>query len=430
MTCPSCDTGSGAVLGARRVRYRVVGLTVLLAMVTYFDRSCISVLAPRIRAELSISESQMSYVFSAFAVAYAAFEIPTAWWADRIGTRSVLTRIVLWWSSFTIATASAFNYFSLLVVRFLFGMGEAGAWPSAARAFSRWIPQRERGTVQGIFFTGAHLAGGLTPLLVMGLVPYITWRGVFVVFGLVGFVWVAVWHGWFRDEPSEHPAVSPEELAEIRAGRRDEQGRHDDWQAWKQLLRSRNLAPLCLMYFPNSYAFYFCLTWMPTYLAEEHQFQSLSLGVFAGLPFVLSIGSDLLGGVSTDLLSARYGLRVGRAGLGAAAYLVAGASLVMAGATSHGVLAAVLIALATAASMFTLGAAWGTCLDIGGPRAAVVSAAMNTSGQVGSILSPIVSIHLKDYFGGWSAPLYLMGGLFLAAALCWGLIDPRRPVFD
>ena len=147
-----------------RVRYRVVALTVALAMVTYLDRVCISKLAPDIMRDLNLSKIQMGYVFSSFTLAYAFFEIPTAWWADREGTRRVLTRIVIWWSSFTIATAAAYNYATLLLVRFLFGAGEAGAWPCVARTFSRWIPARERGTIQGIFFAGAHLAGGLTPL--------------------------------------------------------------------------------------------------------------------------------------------------------------------------------------------------------------------------------------------------------------------------
>ena len=154
-----------------RVRYQVVALTVLLAMVTYLDRVCISKLAPDIMRDLGLSKIEMGYVFSAFALAYALFEIPTAWWADRGGTRLVLTRIVLWWSTFTIATAAAVNYATLLLVRFLFGAGEAGAWPCVARTFSRWIPARERGRVQGIFFAGAHLAGGLTPLAVVALQP-------------------------------------------------------------------------------------------------------------------------------------------------------------------------------------------------------------------------------------------------------------------
>ena len=143
----------------------------------------------------------MGYVFTVFQLAYALFEIPTAWWADRKGTRSVLSRIVLWWSCLTAATGAAFSYPVLLVVRFLFGVGEAGAWPCVARTFSRWIPRRERGTVQGIFFAGAHLVGGLTPVLVLWLLQFLSWREIFVCFGAVGLVWMAVWHTWFRNDP-------------------------------------------------------------------------------------------------------------------------------------------------------------------------------------------------------------------------------------
>ncbi|NUQ65310.1 MAG: MFS transporter [Pirellulales bacterium] len=413
-----------------RVRYKVVGMAVLLAMVTYLDRACISTLAPYIQKDLGLDKTQMGYVFSAFALAYAVFEIPTAWWADRMGTRKVLTRIVVWWSSFTVATAGVYSYASLLVTRFLFGMGEAGAWPSVARTFSRWIPRQERGTIQGVFFTGAHLAGGLTPVLVLLLLQWVHWRAIFVIFGLVGFVWAAAWYWWFRDDPAGHPEVSAAELERITAGRQADSGQHARWEYWRRLFGQRNMLLLCLMYFPNSYAFYFCITWLPTYLQEEHHFTSVWLGIFAGMPLVLSVLSDLFGGVTTDRVAARAGLWFGRCGVGALAYVLAGLAMFVAGVTAQPVLAAVLIALATAASMFTLGAAWGTCLDIGGSHAGVVSAAMNTSGQIGSILSPIIVAYFVGQRADWATPMYLMGGLFLFGAVCWVFIDPRRPVFE
>ena len=138
-------------------------------MVTYIDRACIGVLAGAIRADLGLSMTQMGYVFSAFTFAYAIFEIPSAWWGEKIGARRVLARIVAWWSAFTMLTAAATGFVSLWLIRFLFGAGEAGAWPNATRVFSRWIPVTERGRVQGIFFAGAHLAAGLTPPLVLFL---------------------------------------------------------------------------------------------------------------------------------------------------------------------------------------------------------------------------------------------------------------------
>jgi len=421
---------SAPAVRATRTRYKVVAFCVALAMITYLDRACISTLAKEIRASLSLSEGQMGMVFSAFALAYAAFEIPTAWWADRAGTRNVLTRIVLWWSTFTIATAAAFNYLSLLVIRFLFGAGEAGAWPSAARTFSRWIPRSERGKVQGIFFAGAHLAGGVTPFLVIFLLDYLHWRTIFVLFGAMGFVWAVVWWLWFRDDPEGHTAVNAPELARITAGREPGASHHGGAEYWRRLATHPNIWALCLMYFANSYAFYFCITWLPTYLEVKHGVAAASLGLLAGLPLLLSVLGDLFGGIATDWAVAAFGPRIGRCAVGGSAYMLSASAMFLAAVSPSGVGAAMGIAVAVAASMFTLGAAWGTCLDIGGNHAGVVSAAMNTSGQVGSVLCPIVVIWVKDRTHDWNAPLVLIGVLFLVGAVGWALIDPRRKVFD
>jgi MFS family permease len=352
-----------------RARYVVVAFCVGLAVVTYLDRACLATLAPHIMRDLSLSKEQMSAVYSAFALAYALFEIPTAWWADRRGTRLVLTRIVMWWSAFTMLTGAAWNFLSLIVSRFLFGAGEAGAWPCAARTFSRWIPQAERGRIQGIFFSGAHLAGGVTPIIVLGLLQVMNWRAVFVVFGLLGIVWAIAWHRWFRDEPAEHPAVNAAERAQIETGRSVAADHPTGWAYWRRLFGHRNTIPLCLMYLPNSFGFYFCITWLPTFLKEKHGFDSVALGFFAGLPLLLSVGGDLLGGVATDAVTKRFGLRLGRAGVGALSYAVAGAAMILAGIVTQPVLAAWLVAVAVGASMFILAAAWSTCLDIGGSHA-------------------------------------------------------------
>ena len=412
------------------VRYGVVAFAVALAMVTYLDRVCISTVAKDIRRDLSLSEQQMGYVFSAFSLAYVLFEIPTAWWADRRGTRSVLTRIVLWWSTLTIATATSLSYGMMLGIRFLFGAGEAGAWPCVASTFSRWIPARERGTVQGIFFAGAHLSGGLTPMLVIFLAGYMDWRAIFVLFGLVGFIWAIAWHLWYRDDPSEHPKVNAVELRTILLGRRPEAEQVARWEYWRRLLTHRNTAPLCLMYLGNAYAFYFCITWLPTYLEERHGVPRARLGFYAGLPLMFSVVGDFLGGITTDRLSRRFGLRVGRSALGAVGYTLAAGAMVVAATAAHPGLAIVALSVGVSSVMFTLGATWGTCLDIGGRHTGVVSALMNTAGNAGSIFSPIIAIYAKNHLGGWNAPLFLIGGLFLIGAVCWCVIDPRDRVFE
>jgi MFS family permease len=411
-------------------RYRVVALATGLAMITYLDRACIGTLAPSIIRDLGLTTVQMGYVFTLFQLAYALFEIPTAWWADRKGTRAVLSRIVLWWSCLTAATGAAFSYPVLLAVRFLFGVGEAGAWPCVARTFSRWIPRRERGTAQGIFFAGAHLVGGLTPALVLWLLRFLSWRQIFVCFGAIGLLWTAVWLTWFRNDPSEHPGVNAEELRLIVSERPPDSGHSEGLAYWRTLLASRNVLALCVMYIPNCMIFYFCITWLPTYLRVRHGFDATNLAIFAGLPLVVSMPGDLLGGLVTDRLVSRYGLRLGRCGLGAVAYSIAGVALLGAAASSTPVVAATLIAVATGLTMFTLGAAWGTVMEVGRNHVAVVGATMNSVGNLAAMLNPLIVAYSVQWFGSWNLPLYLMGVLFLVGAFCWTLVDPARPVFD
>jgi MFS transporter, ACS family, glucarate transporter len=411
------------------VRYKVLAMTMALGAITYLDRVAISVTRPDVARDLNLSPIQMGYVFSAFYLAYALFEIPTGWWGDRVGTRSVLTRIVCWWSSFTVLTGLAFNYSSLVAIRFLFGSGEAGAWPNVARTFSRWFPRQERGTAQGIFFMSAHLAGGLTPLLVTALLAYMNWRWLFALFGSIGFVWSFAWYRWFRDSPAEHRAVGNAERTAIESGLGANLGHALDATDWKKLLANRTVICLCLMYFTQAFGGTFYVTWLPTYLASRG-LTGMTAGLLAGLPLVLSAVADIVGGIATDRAARRYGLRLGRITIGGGALAAAGTFTIASTLAESPVVAAILIALGGASSNFLLGAAWGTCLDIGGRRAGAVSAAMNTSGQVGSILSPILVAEVVRRFSRWSAPLYVAGVLFLLGALCWVWVDPTKPVAE
>ncbi len=409
-----------------RTRYQASGFLFFLAAVTYLDRVCISTLAPQISRDLDLSKLQMSFVFSSFAVAYAAFEIVSAWWGEKIGARRVLTRIVVWWSAFTMATAGAWNYASLLGVRFLFGAGEAGAWPNAALAFSRWIPLRERGRVQGFFFAAAHVSGGITPLLVAWLLNFLPWRGIFVVCGFFGLAWSAAWYRWFRDEPRDHPGVNQAEVVLIESKRLLGGHKHHGKALWMALASSPNVWCLCLAYLSNSYGSYFVMTWLPTYLAENRGFEKQSLSLFAGLPLLLSVFGDISGGAVTDWASRVFGLRLGRVGVAVAGYAVAAVAMFAAVYASTPVMAACLIALAVAASMFTLSPSWAACMDIGGENTAVLSAAMNTTGQVGAILSPVITGWIVYRFADWQMPLLIMGGLYSLSAVLWMLVDPRK----
>ncbi|MCC7010165.1 MAG: MFS transporter [Acidobacteria bacterium] len=397
----------------------------LLAAITYLDRVCISVTATDMRRDLGLSTVQMSWVFSAFVLSYGLFEIPTGWWGDRVGARRILTRIVVWWSTFTVLTGAVFSYWQLLLTRFLFGAGEAGAWPNVAIAFSKWIPQRERGTVQGLFFSGAHAAAGLTPILVTTLLFYVHWRALFAIFGAIGFVWALAWYRWFRDTPREHPAVSPEERDYIERGVIASHGHDFSHTPWRQLLANRSIVFLCLMYFTQVYGFYIFITWMPTYFRESRGFEAVTLGLIAGLPMTLSAVADLAGGVATDRATRAFGTRRGRTIVGFISLASAGCFMIAGTFIANPYAAAVLLAIGAACSNLLLAAAWNTAVDVGGVHSGVVGATMNTAGQVAGFLSPLVTGYIVQYYANWDAPMYITGALYLFGALCWFGINPK-----
>jgi nitrate/nitrite transporter NarK len=278
--------------------------------------------------------------------------------------------------------------------------------------------------VQGIFFAGEHLAGGLTPAVVAWIATLMSWRLVFLSVGFVGLGWAVFWYLWFRDEPRDHPAVSPAERDLIEK-ERGLPAFHEGGQ-WLIVFRTRSLLPLCLQYVANTYGFYFFITWLPTYLSKARGLQSAELAVFSGLPLLLSVVADITGGMTTDTLSRRFGVRIGRCAVGAGAYLLA-AILMLAGTLAYDARAAgILIAVAGALSMFTLAPSWATAIDLGGRNAAVLSATMNTAGQVGGIFSPIVLAYIVDRYGNWAMPLHVVSALYLMASISWLLIHPQH----
>jgi len=427
------------LMPTNRVRTRVLGFAFLLAVVTYLDRICISVAAPSIRRDLHLTMLQMSVVFSAFTLAYSLFEIPSGWLGDVKGPRSVLTRIVLWWSAFTMLTGAARGYQSLLAIRFLFGAGEAGAFPNIARSFSQWFPVRERGRANGVMFLGSRMGGMLSAPIALQLISWWGWRVSFVFFGLLGLVWAAAWHAWYRDRPEDHPGVSADELAWIRQdspGRSPGRGRIQyptpnvapAATPWAALLRSRNLYAICAMYFAFGYGLYFYFTWLPTYLIEELGFSQFTGGLFAALPFLLAGIADLVSGWLTDFLTRRRGLRAGRCHLGFGAFLTCAAFLFASTVVPSPIVKAILIAMALASADLALGACWAVPIDIAPDHAGVITGFMNTLGNIGGLIGPLVVGYAVDRWHSWTFPFYITALVYAGGAMAWLVIDPTRPV--
>lgn len=413
-----------------RARRNVLWLIFSLAVITYLDRLAISAAAPAITREFGFTPSEMGRIFSAFTLAYALFEIPSGWLGDAIGARKALLRIVLCWSAFTMLTGAAAGFLSLVLVRFLFGAGEAGAFPNIARAVSRWFPHGEQGRALSAAFLGLAVGASLTTPLVFKLMAWQNWRWVFVEFGLLGVLWGVIWYRWYRDRPEEHPAVNAAELEVIRSGQTQAAlTGHSRQVPWKKLLRSTNLAYICGMYFAYGYGLYFYVTWLPTYLLTARGFSTTYAGLFSALPWLLGAGAFWLGGWATDWLVRRTdSLRLGRSGVGAFGYTVSALALVAVARTEDRVLAACLLAVAASFQMMTCSAAWSVCLDVGRRNAGVVTGFMNTVGNLGGTATPLVVGYAVERWGSWSLPFYVTAGVFAFGVLMWLLVDPRRSV--
>jgi predicted MFS family arabinose efflux permease len=324
------------------------------------------------------------------------------------------------------ATGAAWNYASMLAFRFLFGAGEAGAFPNASRSFSQWFPTKERGRAHGIIFMGTRLGGALAPPLAVALISASGWRGSFWIFGSLGVFWAILWWRWFRDDPAKHPAVNEEELRIIQEGRSlDSDHRHK--LEWKALLNA-NLLFICLTYFAFGYGLYFYLTWLQTYLREARGFSATEAGLLASIVLLCGAIASMGGGFWTDYWVKRHGLRVGRCGVAAAALVSSGLVLAIAAVTSNSLVAALLIAAAAGIADLSISPAWAVCLDIGRESAGTVTGCMNTFANLGGAIAPLAMGYAVQWWGSWSIPLLITAAVYVLGGFLALFINPNKPL--
>ncbi|MBV8859144.1 MAG: MFS transporter [Acidobacteria bacterium] len=420
---------SAAAVAARptNARYKALALLVGLAALTYLDRLCISIAGPSIMKEFDFSPVQMGYVYSAFTFAYALFEVPSGWFGDRFGTRRALTRIVLWWSAFTMLTAASVGFASLFVIRLLFGAGEAGAIPNSASTVSRWFPAAQRGRAMGAVCIGHALGATATPFIVFYLIDRQGWRLPFVECGLLGLVWCVVWYHWFRDTPEEHPSVNEAEVEFIRAGAAPPEKREHEIP-WRVFVRSRNIFFLCAMYVCYGYGLYFYITWLPTYLIQARGFDKDWASIFSSLPWLCGALAFVCGGWITDALVRAGRHKLARSGLGAFGLTMSALMLVFVARAEEKFVAAALISVALFFQFLTTPAVWATCLDIGRRRAGVVSGTTNMFGNLAGTAAPIIFGYVVQTWGSWTIPFYIAAAIMFGGVVMWLFIDPRRPL--
>lgn len=411
----------------------MMAFVIVLAVITYIDRVAISQATPEIRRELGFSEKQMGAVFSAFTLAYALFEIPGGWLGDRFGPRSVLMKVVAMWSVFTAATGLAWNYASMLVCRFLFGVGEAGCFPNVTKIFTIWLPSRERVRAQGILWLSARWGGAFTPLLVALVLAAVNWRVAFMLFGLLGVVWAVAFYRWFRDKPGEHPAVNAAELALMDGAECNAPGHGS--MPWGKLLRSRTAWLLWLQYFCMSYGWYFYITWLPTYLREARSVPLEKSALLAGLPlFFGGVGCFVGGWLAKRLAESWDSVIWARRVVACAGLVGAGAMLVVATRLGDPVWAMVALGLASFSNDLAMASGWGACMDVGGRHAGALSGSMNMMGNLGGAVGPFVvglildagksAVDAKPSFESWVTCFLVAAGIYFIGAVAWLFIDP------
>lgn len=407
------------------VRYLVVVFAIALAVIQYIDRVCISEAAPAITKEFALGKEQMGWVFGAFTLAYALFEIPIGYLGDAIGPRRVLVRVVLWWSLFTMATGFAWNLGSLVLARFLFGVGEAGCFPNLTKAFDRWLPIQERIRAQAIMWTSARWGGAATPYLFFLVLGFVNWRVAFGLFGALGILWAIIFHLWYRDNPREHQAVNTAEIALLPPAEPPA-----PFEApWSRIARSKSVWMLCAQYFASTYSVYFLITWFPTYLLEVQHFNLKKSALLAGLPlFCGGLGSMLTGWMTPHVHRWIGSISVTRRLFGVTGAVGAAICLVLTTFLPSPIFAVGAIALASFLNDITLPPAWTTCMDIGGKYVGTVSGTMNMMGNLGGFVSPIVLGYIVGITGNWALTFYVTAGFHLLAAICWWALDPVTPL--
>jgi MFS family permease len=432
-----------------RVRVAVVAFLCVLSFLTYYDRQCIARAQESIQESLDITDRQMGLVFGAFWLAYALFEIPGGWMGDRVGARFTLTRIVLAWSVFTALTGAATGFFSLLMYRFLFGVGEAGAYPNMAHVQSRWLPRIEQARAGGAIWFCARSGAAFAPLIFGSITRGIealqttlsaslewfagieSWRIGFVVSGLFGAVWCLAFYPWFRDEPSQKRSVGATELKHIESGRGSVETSHRlDGHVWRRLFTSPSLWAMAMYYICGSFGWSFFVSWMPKYLKESHGMSFEDSEWSTAWPLLCGGIACLVGGVLSDALVNRTGWRrLGRAVFPVSGCLIAAAAMLAIPHVRNQRDATILMCIAAAAFDFGQAANWAAIVEMGGRYAGIALGFINMVGNLGNAAQPYIGAEVFNTFG-WTTLFGLYAVAFVLAAAMWSVINPWRVFYD
>ncbi|MHC4171732.1 MAG: MFS transporter [Planctomycetota bacterium] len=416
-------------------RYVLVSILFFHSVNTYMDRACIASAADHIIKDLSLSKEMLGLILGIFAVGYALFQVPSGWIADRFGPRKALTIVVSVWSIFTALTGAARNALQMLALRFLFGVGEAGAFPGATQAFFRWLPVKERGLAHGINFSGSRLGAAFSLFLMPWLISVIGWRWTFVVNGLIGIIWATVWLIWFRDNPKDNRKINQAELDYIEAGRVSDFTTSIK-ASFAEVFTSLNMSLAMVQYFASNVTFFISLTWLPSYIRSQWPDDPNAI-YYSAVPLIFAAFANwIAGSMVTGLF--KKGYHVGSRRITAIVGFSLGVvGLILATQTKNLDFLSTdkaqlywfvfCFGLATFGVDMTLSPSWAFCNDIGGSNSGAVSGSMNMVGNIGAALSAIMfPLMLNEETGSANTFFMLAAGLNFVAIATWCFMNPNR----
>ena len=402
----------------------ILTMLVILGMVTFLDRINISVAGSSIMHDLNLSPSEWGWVQSAFILSYGLMQIPMGALGDRFGHRKILAAIVLWWSTFTAFTGLAGGLASLLVIRFMFGIGEAGSSPCSTGVISRWFEKGEVGKAQGYVWAASRMGGALTPFVVIPVMMWVGWRAAFYLLGALGVIWAVVWYVWYRDR-GERKEVRGERIVQTQST-----SEADTSLTSHLLLLTSNMQfwLICGMYFFYAFGSWFFFSWFPTFMELGRGFDKTELTYAVAVPFIMSMIGNIAGGHLTDKLTNRYGIKVGRKALGSTSLAVSAVCMFLAAFIPGKMAVFVFLSLCFGIFDLMLPSAWALCIDLGKHHAGTLSGAMNTAGNIGGFCCGILFGELVQQSGNYNLPLYMIAVMLIVSAVLFAFINPEKPI--
>ncbi len=406
-------------------RYQVLGVLSILSMITFLDRIALSSASGSIMSDLHLSTVQWGWILGVFTLAYGLFEVPTGWLGDKIGGKKVLIRVVIWWSFFTILTGFSTGFLMLLIVRTLFGMGEAGAYPNTSIVLSKYFPVIERGRAQAIIWGASRIGAALTPFVVLPLQQRYSWHIPFYILGVAGFVWAIFWFYWHKEDPTEVKHIDAQELDFILANRDLPVVLEKDKQSYWTIFKSRNIWYLLGMYVCYAIGAYFFQSWFHTYLEKGRMIPKEQLIWASSIPYLLAGLGCLSGGWLSDKAVLKFGKKWGRRMVPMIGLFVSGLCMIGASLVADNTIAIVALGIGMAFMDFTAPVAWAVAMDLGGLKSGSVSGSMNAAGLTAAYFSTVLFGYLANAYG-YYLPVLLIGIIVLFGAFIWLKIDATK----